>query len=375
MSTARGVSFFLKKVIVIFRRTLYNPVVELFLKTIRFAEVNGQIQRGEAMTGAVIIASGVGADGETLDPTRSVGEISAVQGLILTCFEAKVQSVAVVAEQRQVAMIQKDIARMGAVCLGCRDGAGMEELLREGIAFLSSDCERILAATVEYPLVSHQTVRRMLECGKVLAFPRYHGLAGTPIVIARKAYDRLTGEDRGPGNGKPCHFAEDVLELFRRRGVLPEAIETEDETVIQSAAACAEESGQETQPAQKHSRHPLRFCTGLRLARDTVFFGPGAAQLLELIRRERSVRMASELMGISYTKAWNILRKVEKGLGAPAVSCRQGGKSGGMAVLTPEGEELLRKYRMFEERADEALQTVFAEIFSDEPGTGREPWN
>ena len=89
MSTARGVSFFLKKVIVIFRRTLYNPVVELFLKTIRFAEVNGQIQRGEAMTGAVIIASGVGADGETLDPTRSVGEISAVQGLILTCFEAR----------------------------------------------------------------------------------------------------------------------------------------------------------------------------------------------------------------------------------------------------------------------------------------------
>ena len=175
MSTARGVSFFLKKVIVILRRTLYNPVVELFLKTIRFAEVNGQIQRGEAMTGAVIIASGVGADGETLDPTRSVGEISAVQGLILTCFEAKVQSVAVVAEQRQVAMIQKDIARMGAVCLGCRDGAGMEMCIRD------SSCP-VTASGFLLPRwnIRWCRTRRCAGCSSAERCLRFRGTMGWP---------------------------------------------------------------------------------------------------------------------------------------------------------------------------------------------------
>ena len=78
------------------------------------------------------------------------------------------------------------------------------------------------------------------------------------------------------------------------------------------------------------------------------FFGPGVAELLSLIDETGSVRHASEEMGLSYSKAWKMIRGTEKATGKEAVKRQQGGKGGGKAELTESGKKLLESFNAIE---------------------------
>lgn len=93
------------------------------------------------------------------------------------------------------------------------------------------------------------------------------------------------------------------------------------------------------------------------------FFGPGVRDLLLNIESEKSVRRASEKMQISYSKAWKIIRNVEKAMGESAVIRIHGGSDGGSASLSEAGKALLQKYMDFEEKSRIADQKIFEEIF------------
>ena len=99
---------------------------------------------------------------------------------------------------------------------------------------------------------------------------------------------------------------------------------------------------------------------------DLGFFGPGVRDLFLNIDSEHSVKRASEKMGLSYSKAWKMIRNVEKALGAPAVTRTHGGTDGGSARLTDEGRLLLEKYMRFEARSRQALEKAFEEEFGNE---------
>ncbi len=78
------------------------------------------------------------------------------------------------------------------------------------------------------------------------------------------------------------------------------------------------------------------------------FFGPGTAELLELIAETGSVRHASERMALSYSKAWKMIRGIEEATGKEAVTRVQGGRGGGRAELTEAGKSLLCAFRAIE---------------------------
>lgn len=101
----------------------------------------------------------------------------------------------------------------------------------------------------------------------------------------------------------------------------------------------------------------------LRLARERIFFGPGPAELLAQIRQTDSVRMACERMGISYSKGWKMINTIEEELGYKVTKRQQGGRNGGNASLTPEGEIFLAKYQELERRSREAVECIFEELF------------
>jgi len=48
------------------------------------------------------------------------------------------------------------------------------------------------------------------------------------------------------------------------------------------------------------------------------------------------------------------------------VETHAGGRAGGGSTLTPEGKELLRKYKDFKQRANEAADALFKEIFEEQ---------
>jgi molybdate transport system regulatory protein len=102
----------------------------------------------------------------------------------------------------------------------------------------------------------------------------------------------------------------------------------------------------------------------LRLWLDTqdgLLFGPGRAELLELIDRYGSLRQAVKELGISYRAAWGKLRKTEKLLGYKLVDKAGSYKEG--YRLTPEGRALKEKfdtwYREVENDAIDRARTIF----------------
>lgn len=94
-------------------------------------------------------------------------------------------------------------------------------------------------------------------------------------------------------------------------------------------------------------------------------FGPGVAQLLRHIQQTHSLRGAAMAMGMAYSKAWTIMRRSEQELGFPLLIYSTGGKHGGGAVLTPEGEGLLLAYERYVQKVDAAAQTYFREEFQE----------
>ena len=75
----------------------------------------------------------------------------------------------------------------------------------------------------------------------------------------------------------------------------------------------------------------------------TMFYNERLKLLLFLIADLNNVRMASDLMALSYGKAWSLLNSLEKNLGYAVVDRRQGGHQGGNTCLTERGLVFLYK--------------------------------
>ena len=92
-------------------------------------------------------------------------------------------------------------------------------------------------------------------------------------------------------------------------------------------------------------------------------FGPGVAELLKRVQEHRSLRAAAFSMEMAYSKAWQIIRTAEDGFGCKLLSSTIGGRHGGGAVLTPEGERILNAYERFAADINAYSQERFQENF------------
>jgi len=91
-------------------------------------------------------------------------------------------------------------------------------------------------------------------------------------------------------------------------------------------------------------------------------FGPGKADLLERIAAEGSISRAARAMDMSYSRAWQLVEAMNLAFRKPLVESSAGGKRGGGAVLTRQGEEVLSLYRKMQVRLDADAATFFAEF-------------
>lgn len=73
--------------------------------------------------------------------------------------------------------------------------------------------------------------------------------------------------------------------------------------------------------------------------------GPGKILLLESIHKLGSISAAGRSMNMSYRQAWELVDQLNKAFAEPVATSQTGGKSGGGAVLTPFGHELVAHYR------------------------------
>ena len=86
-------------------------------------------------------------------------------------------------------------------------------------------------------------------------------------------------------------------------------------------------------------------------------FGPGKAELLEYIAATGSIRTAAQEIGMSYPRAWTLVREMNALFTGPLVTRTRGGGSGGGAELTPLGEQVLKLYNAMAAACHEATAT------------------
>ena len=84
-------------------------------------------------------------------------------------------------------------------------------------------------------------------------------------------------------------------------------------------------------------------------------FGPGKAELLEYIAATGSIRTAAQEMGMSYPRAWSLVREMNHLFTGPLVTRTRGGGTGGGAELTPLGQTVLHRYLSMEAACREVV--------------------
>jgi len=94
----------------------------------------------------------------------------------------------------------------------------------------------------------------------------------------------------------------------------------------------------------------------------TSVLGPGKADLLEAIARSGSIRGAAEELGMSYMRAWTLVRTMNAAFRSPLVEKERGGPAHGSAHLTALGETVLALYREMEEKARRAITPEWARL-------------
>jgi len=93
--------------------------------------------------------------------------------------------------------------------------------------------------------------------------------------------------------------------------------------------------------ASKKIQPRLRISWGREIA-----LGPGKAELLDLVRETGSITAAAGRMGMSYMRAWTLIRTMNRSFRKPVVvAVRGGSRGGGGAELTDTGRRVLALYQ------------------------------
>lgn len=86
-------------------------------------------------------------------------------------------------------------------------------------------------------------------------------------------------------------------------------------------------------------------------------------KLLDMIDQTGSISHAAEKMNVTYHRAWEKLHEMEKSLGYKLVNAQVGGVHGGGAELTPQGRDLMKKFRAFDQGLADEIEQRFAKAF------------
>jgi molybdate transport system regulatory protein len=92
-------------------------------------------------------------------------------------------------------------------------------------------------------------------------------------------------------------------------------------------------------------------------------FGDGPYELLKRVEKTKSLHKAANEMGMSYSKAWGLIRILEKRLDFHLLEKKVGGQSGGGSRVTTQGEDLMNHYERFRREVEKVLEKIYQKHF------------
>jgi len=109
----------------------------------------------------------------------------------------------------------------------------------------------------------------------------------------------------------------------------------------------------------------MKLVYKLWLDRNGKAFGDGPYELLKRVRETNSLHQAALQMSMSYSKAWRLIRTLEKRLGYALLERKTGGPSGGGSKVTPEADQLMKQYSRFRKETEKMLTRIFHKHFGE----------
>lgn len=303
-------------------------------------------------TGALIFSVRTQRAANGFSPFDHTKGISPIRRMIIAFQMMNVSPIILLTQQRGNA--EQHLAHMGVICMGPEDLSEIDysEYLPQAFSFLKIKCQQIFFAPADYPLINIDTIKQMKTSPSTPVQPTHTGRSGYPILASFADIDWIAQEYQG----------------FYDMDTLMSELETQaqhqifqDEGIVLNLS----KKNNWEDLLKKHEIRQLRPVSKFTIAKETVFLGPGAHQLLEAIELTDSVRSACKLIGISYSKGWQMIRIIENQTGFPVVERQKGGQAGGFACLSAEGKTLLQKYAAYVEACSSAVEQLFQEYFGD----------
>jgi molybdate transport system regulatory protein len=93
--------------------------------------------------------------------------------------------------------------------------------------------------------------------------------------------------------------------------------------------------------------------------RGEIALGPGKADLLSAIEVHGSISKAGRSLGMSYMRAWTLVKIMNTLFREPLVEVVRGGARGGAAHLSPLGSEVLDLYRTLVDQSEKATKETW----------------
>lgn len=303
------------------------------------------------MTAALIIATGTSSGSRRFMPEKELGSISAVQRIARTLQLADIKKIVVVYGEAPDDRTTKLVAHMGLEFVPGSSEREMLDNIKNGLLYLSGKCSRVLIAHANVPLFTVETVRALLLSEGDFCLPSYQGKAGHPVLLGAEHLPAILSY-RGE---------EGLAGAVRAAGLTRCFVDVDDPGI----RANTREEASFDELLEAHDLKSIRPEVTLRLAKERIFYGPGAHQLLRLTDETGSLLEACRKMGISYSKGRKIMATLEQELGYPVITGRAGGKSGGMSAVTEQGLALAARYEAFLTELKDCSRELFAKYFDD----------
>jgi molybdenum cofactor cytidylyltransferase len=297
---------------------------------------------------AVIAAAGLSARMRDFKPLLSLGSSTIIRHTIDVLRTAGADPILVVTGY-QSAVLERHLFSNGVMFLKNERFAQTDMLtsLQLGLRTLSPDTDRVFLTPADVPLVSPDTLKRMLTVRGQVVCPMYQGRQGHPLLVDREAVSQIL-DWKGSGGIRGL-MDTGTLEIVR--------VETGDPAIRMDADTPEDYKRLLQYQARLQGHGNLRMDLQLNIGMEELFLTTENIQLLDMIGQTGSIQNACACMHISYSKGWKAVNTMERQLGFPVVRRTAGGADGGGSSLTERGVELLACYRLFRQKVyEEALR-------------------
>lgn len=234
----------------------------------------------------------------------------------------------------------------------------MFDSVKMGIWEIKDQCDRILIMPMDMPAILPETFQLVLHTDAPIVRTKYKEHTGHPIVLRSDVAEQMlyyTGD-----NGLKGAVADSSVEVCD--------IAVDDEGVCRDVDTPEQYRDLIEWNYRRGKGYPVKPKVEVNLMANEEFFGAKTAELLLEIERTGSRQEACAKVGISYSKATNLIKRAERQLGFAIVERWTGGAGGGGSCLTAEGKELLDHYLKMVNEVQQDTEKLYRRYLEKEFG-------